>query len=56
MNCAVSPENAPPLVLCHGVTRCWREWRPLLPALTERWLVVRFSELRDPNIIRFQAP
>jgi pimeloyl-ACP methyl ester carboxylesterase len=39
LNCAVGPENGPPLVLFHGVTRCWRDWEPLLPALTERWQV-----------------
>ena len=39
LNCAVGPENGPPLVLFHGVTRCWRDFSPLLPTLTERWHV-----------------
>ena len=39
LNCAVGPANGPPLVLLHGVTRCWQDWNPLLPALTERWQV-----------------
>ena len=39
LNCAVGPENGPPLVLLHGVTRCWQDWNPLLPALTEHWQV-----------------
>ena len=40
LNYAVGPENGPPLVLFHGVTRCWRDWNPLLEALTERWQVL----------------
>lgn len=39
LNCAIGPENGPPLVLFHGVTRCWQDWNPLLSALTERWQV-----------------
>lgn len=39
LNCAVGPENRPPLVLFHGVTRCWRDFEPLLPALTKQWQV-----------------
>lgn len=39
LSCAVGPENGPPLVLFHGVTRCWQDWNPLLSALTERWQV-----------------
>ena len=39
LNCAVGPENGPPLVLLHGVTRCWRDCEALLPDLIERWHV-----------------
>ena len=39
LNCAVGPENGPPLVLLHGVTRCWRDFVPLFPDLIERWQV-----------------
>jgi pimeloyl-ACP methyl ester carboxylesterase len=39
LNVLVGPDNGPPLVLFHGVTRCWQEWQPLLPALTGRWQV-----------------
>jgi len=39
LNCAVGPENGPPLVLVHGVTRCWQDFNALLPSLTERWHV-----------------
>jgi len=39
LNYAVGPENGLPLVLLHGVTRCWRDWNPLLDALAERWQV-----------------
>jgi pimeloyl-ACP methyl ester carboxylesterase len=34
------PAGGPPLLLLHGVTRCWRDWEPLLPALTREWHVV----------------
>ncbi|MCA9064031.1 MAG: alpha/beta hydrolase [Planctomycetaceae bacterium] len=33
LNVAVGPENGPPLVLLHGVTRCWRDWFPVLAPL-----------------------
>lgn len=36
LNCAVGPGNGPPLVLLHGVTRCWRDFDALLPSLMER--------------------
>ena len=36
---AVSPDNGPPFVLLHGVTRNWRDWRPVLPELMSRWKV-----------------
>ena len=34
------PPNGPTMLLLHGVTRCWRDWEPLLPALTSAWRVV----------------
>lgn len=39
MNAAVGPENGPALVLFHGVTRCWRDFQPILPGLLPRWQV-----------------
>jgi len=30
----------PALLLLHGVTRCWRDWEPLLPTLTQTWRVI----------------
>jgi pimeloyl-ACP methyl ester carboxylesterase len=34
---AGGPESGPPLLLLHGVTRCWQDFAPLLPALACRW-------------------
>ena len=34
------PAAGPTLLLLHGVTRCWRDWEPLLPALTREWRVI----------------
>ena len=39
LNVLVGPGNGPPLVLLHGVTRCWQEWQPLLAALMAQWQV-----------------
>src|ERR1051326_3020275 len=39
LNCAVGPKNGPPLLLLHGVTRCWRDFNALLPSLTDQWHV-----------------
>src|SRR5688572_26608342 len=39
LNCAIGPQNGPPLVLFHGVTRCSLDFNPLLPDLIERWHV-----------------
>jgi pimeloyl-ACP methyl ester carboxylesterase len=39
LNAAVGPRNGPPLILLHGVTRCWQDWRPVLPELMTRWQV-----------------
>jgi pimeloyl-ACP methyl ester carboxylesterase len=35
-NIAVGPENGPPLLFFHGVTRRWQSFLPLLPSLTLR--------------------
>lgn len=32
--------SGPVLLLLHGVTRCWRDWDPLLPLLADRWRVL----------------
>lgn len=37
---AEGPAAGPTLLLLHGVTRCWRDWEPLLPALTREWRVI----------------
>jgi pimeloyl-ACP methyl ester carboxylesterase len=34
LNVAVGPPNGPPVLLLHGVTRRWQDWRVLLPSLT----------------------
>jgi pimeloyl-ACP methyl ester carboxylesterase len=39
LNLAVGPPSGPPLLLLHGVTRCWQDYVPLLPGLTTRWQV-----------------
>jgi pimeloyl-ACP methyl ester carboxylesterase len=39
LNAAGGPRNGPPLILLHGVTRCWQDWRPVLPELMTRWQV-----------------
>jgi pimeloyl-ACP methyl ester carboxylesterase len=39
LNVAVGPANGPPLVLLHGVLRCWRDFAPLWPALLPRWQI-----------------
>lgn len=33
------PASGPPLLLLHGVTRCWQDFAPLLPALAARWQI-----------------
>lgn len=44
LNVAVSgPDNGPPLVLLHGVTRRWQTFLPILPVLQARWRVVAFD-------------
>jgi pimeloyl-ACP methyl ester carboxylesterase len=39
LNVAIGPQNGPPLMLLHGVTRAWQDWRTVLPALMARWHV-----------------
>ncbi len=39
LRAAVGPDNGLPLLLLHGVTRCWRDWQPVLPKLMARWQV-----------------
>ena len=38
-NVAVGPENGPPLVFFHGVTRRWNCFLPILPLLSTRWQI-----------------
>lgn len=39
LNYAVGPSHGPPLVLLHGVLRCWRDYAPLLAELSLRYHV-----------------
>lgn len=39
LNYAVGPENGPPLLLLHGVTRRWQSFMPVLSDLMMRWHV-----------------
>ncbi len=34
---AEGPSSGPPLVLLHGVTRCWQNWNLLAPSFLPRW-------------------
>ena len=36
--------EGPTLVLLHGVTRCGKDWEPLLPGLIDAWRVVAFDQ------------
>ncbi len=40
MGFAEGPAAGPPLLLLHGVTRGWRDWELILPALTRQWRVL----------------
>ena len=40
LHCVEGPRAGSTLLLLHGVTRCWRDWEPLLPQLTREWHVV----------------
>ena len=33
------PAHGPPLLLLHGVARCWKDFQPLLPSLLQEWQV-----------------
>jgi pimeloyl-ACP methyl ester carboxylesterase len=37
LNIAEGPPNGPPLILLHGVTRCWQDFLTLMPTLMLRW-------------------
>src|SRR5215207_7214247 len=39
LNVAAGPTAGPPLLLLHGVVRCWRDWLTLVPGLAGRWQV-----------------
>lgn len=39
LNYMVAPQQGPPLMMLHGVTRRWQTFLPLLPSLTQRWHV-----------------
>jgi pimeloyl-ACP methyl ester carboxylesterase len=39
INIAVGPENGPPLIMFHGVTRNWHTFAPILPALISNFEV-----------------
>jgi len=41
---AEGPAAGPTLLLLHGVTRCWRDWEPILPALTREWRIVALDQ------------
>jgi pimeloyl-ACP methyl ester carboxylesterase len=36
--------EGPTLLLLHGVTRCGKDWEPLLPALTAAWRVIALDQ------------
>ncbi len=36
--------KGPVLLLLHGVTRCGKDWEPLLPGLTDAWRVIAFDQ------------
>ena len=37
------PEDAPPILLLHGITSCWRTWDWLVPHLADRYRVLRLD-------------
>ncbi len=41
---AEGPDHGPALLLLHGVTRGWRDWEPLLPALADEWHVFALDQ------------
>ncbi len=40
LNLAVGPENGPPLLFLHGVTRRWQDFLPIVTPFTARWQVM----------------
>jgi pimeloyl-ACP methyl ester carboxylesterase len=56
LNCAVGPENGPPLVLWHGVTRCWRDFAPILAELMASWQVWAIDHRGHGRSSRGPAP
>lgn len=40
LNVAIGPDNGPPLLLLHGVTRGWHDWSNLFAHLSPRWRIV----------------
>ncbi len=41
---AEGPASGAPLLLLHGVTRCWRDWEPILPPLLREWRVIALDQ------------
>lgn len=39
INHAEGPPSGPPLVLLHGVTRCWQDFLTVIPTLAYRWRI-----------------
>jgi len=39
LNYSEGPQSGSPLVLLHGVLRCWQDFMPVLPSLSSRWHV-----------------
>jgi pimeloyl-ACP methyl ester carboxylesterase len=39
LNYARGPSAGPPLLLLHGVLRCWQDFLPVIPTLSYRWQV-----------------
>lgn len=40
LHCVEGPAAGSTFLLLHGVTRCWRDWEPILPELARYWHVV----------------
>jgi pimeloyl-ACP methyl ester carboxylesterase len=41
---AEGPADGPTLLLLHGVTRCWRDWQPILPGLISEWRIIGLDQ------------
>lgn len=44
LNYAEGPSAGPPLVMFHGVLRCWQDFMPLIPSLGWRWQVLALDQ------------